>query len=105
MSTISDNSVFLNLGNSASSRPSFESATTANLQQEANTSPVTTSQLLSNVGLGQISNTLDLLSNNADDTLTYDLVSLQNSSSTSLAASEVSDEISGAVESLINVTA
>lgn len=105
MTAISDNSVFLNLGNSGNATPSFANATTANLQQEANIGSTSTSQMLANVGLGQISNTLDLLSNSGQDSMTYNLLSLQNSSNTSLAASGVSDEIAGVVNRLIDVTA
>ena len=105
MTAISDNSVFLNLGNAGSSAPSFANATTADLQQEARTGSTSTSQLLSNVGLGQISNTLNLLSDSGQDSVTYNLLSLQNSSNTFLAASGVSDEMSGVVNRLIDVTA
>lgn len=104
MTAINNSSVFLNLGNSGSSTPAFANATTANLQQQPNTGSTSTSQLLANVGLGQISNTLDLLSKDTGDGFTYDLVSLQNNSNTSLAASGVSDEISSTVNRLINVT-
>lgn len=107
MTSINDNSVFLNLGNSSNSTPSFANATTANLQQEARTGSgsTSTSQLLANVGLGQISNTLNLLSDSGQDSMTYNLLSLKNSSNTSIAASGVSDEIAGVVNRLIDVIA
>ena len=104
MTTIIDNSVFLGADNTIDTTPSYVGATTVDLQTETVTTSKTTEEMLEDAVVGQLGNILDMLPSDSGDTLTYDLLSLQNNAIMSTAATEVSDEISGTVTKIIDIT-